>query len=60
MKCIDFDSHFNKYVQHWMTENRSKYKKPKRSLVEKVGVCYNQHRKIIVKRAEGWYEEETA
>ena len=26
MKCIDFDSHFNKYVQRWMTENRSKYK----------------------------------
>lgn len=26
MKCIDFDSHFNKYVQRWMTENRAKYK----------------------------------
>ena len=26
MKCIDFDSHFNKYVQRRMTENRSKYK----------------------------------
>lgn len=26
MKCIDFDSHFDKYIQTWMTENRSKYK----------------------------------
>lgn len=26
MKCINFDSHFNQYVQRWMTENRSHYK----------------------------------
>ena len=26
MKCINFDSHFNQYVQRWMAENRSHYK----------------------------------
>lgn len=31
-----------------------------KNLAEKSGVCYNQHRKILVKPAEGWYEEETA
>ena len=31
-----------------------------KNLAEKTGICYNQHRKILVKPAEGWYEEETA
>lgn len=26
MKCINFDSQFDKYVQRWMTENRSRFK----------------------------------
>ena len=31
-----------------------------KNLAEKTRVCYNQHRKILVKPAEGWYEEKTA
>ena len=31
-----------------------------KNLAEKTGICYNQHRKILVKLAEGWYEGKTA